>query len=101
MFIMPCERALWKVLPSIRKEIAIYLIREKKISRKKVARILCLTEPALCQYLNNKRGSIKFSKSQKKSIKIVAEQLLKEPVTKGIFMKNICYLCKAVRGCCK
>ncbi|VVB76168.1 Uncharacterised protein [Candidatus Tiddalikarchaeum anstoanum] len=100
MFRTHCEKALWKTLPSIRRELVSYLVKDKGIERKKVARIMGLTEPALCQYLKNKRGSVRFSKEQKKAIMKVGEELSKEKIGKNVFMNRICDLCKIMRmGC--
>ena len=53
---MPQEIEVWYVLPAIRKEIAGCLIDIHGFSQKKVAEILGVTEAAVSQYVNNKRG---------------------------------------------
>ena len=50
----PCEIIGWTVLPSMRRELTIYLVKEKNFSRKKVCKVLDLTPSALSQYLSGK-----------------------------------------------
>jgi len=57
----PCERIIWDILPSIRKEFARSLIRNHNLNQKRVAEILKLTPPAVSQYLSNKRGGIEIT----------------------------------------
>lgn len=96
----PCETALWKVLPSIRKELVTYLVEEKKIQRKKVSKMLGVTEPAISQYLKNKRGNIKFTNKQKIEIKKVGDDLVKN-YSKKKFVKCMCKLCSCMEVGCK
>ena len=100
MFKTPCEIALWKVLPSIRKELVIYLVTEKNIARKKVAKILDITLPAICQYIKNKRGKFKFNKKQLIEIKKVGDDLIKNNSKKNL-MKCMCKLCSFMKVGCK
>lgn len=100
MFKTPCETALWKVLPSIRKELVIYLVDDKKLPRKKVSKIVGVTEPAISQYLKNKRGKIKFTTNQKKEIKKVGDKLA-DDYSKKKFVKCMCKLCSCMGVGCK
>ncbi|MBN1923205.1 MAG: XRE family transcriptional regulator [Nanoarchaeota archaeon] len=100
MFRTPCETALWKTLPSIRKELVKYLVTEKRMERKKVAKILGITESAISQYLKDKRGSIKFTKKQLEEIKKVGDDLVKDN-SKDKFAKCMCNLCTCVGVGCK
>ena len=57
----PCEMIGWIVLPSIRRELTVYLIKEKKIPRKKVGETLDLTPAALSQYIKENCSRLSFN----------------------------------------
>lgn len=60
MKIQPQEIEVWYVLPSIRRAICRGLVK-LGMSQREVARMLGLTEPAVSQYLGNKRAAkVKF-----------------------------------------
>ncbi|MBN2367512.1 hypothetical protein JXC34_00710 [Candidatus Woesearchaeota archaeon] len=52
----PQEVQVWFVLPALRKEYVLAM-KKKGLKQKEIASILGLTEPAVSQYLKNKRGS--------------------------------------------
>ncbi|MEM3396743.1 MAG: transcriptional regulator [Thermoplasmata archaeon] len=53
---VPCEDAVWEILPAIRRELAISLIKEHSLTQRDTAKILGLTEAAVSQYISSKRG---------------------------------------------
>lgn len=57
---LPCERAIWYVLPRIRADIAKELVRGG-MSQREAAEKLGVTAAAVSQYLNKKRGSVRES----------------------------------------
>ncbi len=58
---MPQEIEVWYIIPGIRAEFAKSL-SSKGLPQKQIAKMLGITEPAVCQYLKNKRAStLKFS----------------------------------------
>ena len=62
MAVLPHELQVWYVLPALRKEIALALIKNHKLPQKKVAQIMGLSEAAVSQYMSSKRGNnMKFS----------------------------------------
>jgi predicted transcriptional regulator len=88
----------WTVLPSIRRELTIYLANEKKIPRKKICKILDLTPAALTQYVKGKRGKgIKLTKKQKQRIHSMADSLFKGKKSKKKFILKACEVCKIMR----
>ena len=98
MFKTPCEIALWKKLPSIRRELVIYLVKDKTINRKRVAELLGITESAISQYLKNKRGSMKFTKKELVEIRKAGDEILKKGgSSEKIFTKYICKLCNCMK----
>ncbi|MEM4260246.1 MAG: helix-turn-helix domain-containing protein [Candidatus Woesearchaeota archaeon] len=52
---MPQEIEVWYVFPALRRELARAL-KEKGLSQSEIAKKLSITESAVSQYLNNKRG---------------------------------------------
>lgn len=54
---IPCEVVVKDILPMIRRELSIILVREHGMSQTTVARRLDITDAAVSQYLRAKRGS--------------------------------------------
>jgi predicted transcriptional regulator len=93
--LMPQEIEVWYLIPSLRKEFAKIFIKDYDLSQKKVAKILGITEAAISQYLNSKRGSeTKFSRKEKEKIKKAADKIMKNPEE---FMKILYDLCTSLR----
>lgn len=87
----PCEIISWQVLPAVRREIAGYLVNEKKITRKATAAKLGLTEAAVCQYLKGKRGGIhKFNEHDLVKIREMADMM----ITNDKGLESMCVVCK-------
>ncbi|MFH1664496.1 MAG: hypothetical protein ABH986_06890 [archaeon] len=102
----PCEIIGWTILPSIRRELTLYLIKEKKMQRKKVCEMLDLTPAALSQYVKGKRGKgIKLTKEEKKKIHEMGDYLTARKQNKKNFVSQSCEICKVMRkkksGCCE
>ncbi|MBU2100791.1 transcriptional regulator [Candidatus Micrarchaeota archaeon] len=94
----PCEIIGWTVLPSIRRELTLYLVEEKKIERKKVCNILDLTPAALSQYLKGKRGKgVNLTRKQKEKIHKMADSLFKGKKSRKKFILKACEVCKIMR----
>jgi predicted transcriptional regulator len=53
---VPCENIIWRVLPAIRKEFSINLMKNYGLNQKQVAELIGITPAAVCQYLSDKRG---------------------------------------------
>ena len=89
--VFPCEIISWQVLPAVRREIAIYMVNDRNVSRKEVAEKLRLTEAAVCQYLKHKRGgSHKFSDKDLKKLKKMSDLML----LTGKPFEGMCVVCK-------
>ncbi len=73
---LPQEVTLYYLIPSIRREMSLYL-KEKGFSNKKIAEILNITPSAVSQYLKNKRSKFYFDENFKKKIYQKTEMLLK------------------------
>ena len=67
--ILPQELEVWKVIPAIRKEIVVNL-EKKGMKHKDIAERLGITNPAVSQYLKEKRGcDVSFTKEIKEEIR--------------------------------
>jgi len=65
----PQEVVVWYVLPALRREFVISL-KENGLKQKEIASILGITEPAVSQYIKNKRGgNVALSKDIRDNIK--------------------------------
>ncbi len=55
-----CEEVIWTVLPVIRKEFSMILMKNYDLNQKQIAEILDITPAAVCQYFSNKRGYLEM-----------------------------------------
>jgi len=64
----PCEIIVWKFLPALRRELVKVMIKNG-VKRKDIAEMFGITESAVSQYLNSKRGmGFMFTEDMKKEI---------------------------------
>ncbi|MGM5484747.1 MAG: transcriptional regulator [Nanobdellota archaeon] len=78
--LLPQEIQVWYVIPVIRKELSKFLVKDQGITQKKAAEMLSLTEGAVSQYLNSKRGTkIKFNDKILDEIKASAKRISQKP----------------------
>ena len=76
---MPQEIEVRYILPAIRRELAKIFIQEHRLSQKKAAKILGLTEAAVSQYQHSKRAKeVVFSGSVTEEIKKSAKVILSD-----------------------
>ncbi len=89
----PQEIEVWLILPAVRRQFVIHL-KSYGLKQKDIAKIMGITEPAVSQYLNNKRGeSIEFGKIINSQIKESATL-----VSKGSnFMEELQKIMKLVK----
>lgn len=104
---MPQEIEVWYLIPALRREIARIFIEDNKLTQKKTAEILGVSEAAISQYFKFKRAKeIKFSKKELIEIKKVAGKIIDNPnsVMEGLYdlsilfrkSKTICELHRAM-----
>ena len=75
----PPEVEVWYILPAIRKEIALGLIK-KGLSQKDIATILGVTEASISHYKKNKRAKEEVLTSEVKSLALEAtNNIVKNP----------------------
>ncbi|MFC2162602.1 transcriptional regulator [Candidatus Altiarchaeota archaeon] len=91
---LPCENALWYVLPQVRADIARELVKAG-MKQKDIASLIGVTPAAVSQYLNKKRaGKIKTSKEYMEKIRESAKRI-KESDQEMEIMNIVCSCCKA------
>ena len=94
---LPCEHALWYVLPQIRAELASELVKAG-LSQKQAAEKLGLTPSAVSQYLHKKRGGKTKELSQyRKLIEKTAKRIQKES-KEEVIAQLICNCCTGARS---
>ena len=76
MSVLPQEIQVWYIIPALRRELARVLIEEHGLAQRKVASILDVSEGAVSQYLNSKRGvSLAFDIDVLAEIKLAASRI--------------------------
>jgi len=93
---LPCEDAIWYVLPQIRADLAKELVK-KGVAQKDIADLLDITPSAVSQYINKKRaGKVKMPANYPKMIAEEAAELKDSEDTTQV-MKLLCKCCMASR----
>ena len=89
---LPCEQALWYVLPQIRAELAMELVKQG-LSQREAADALGITPAAVSQYLHKKRGEkTKVTVQDRKMIKEAAREIKTAPKEEAV-SRLICRCC--------
>ncbi len=92
----PCEIVVWYVIPAIRSELAKELLN-LGMKQKDVSELMDITQPAVSQYITDKRGSgIKLDNHVKTMIKDFAFELSTGESTKADLISRTCMICKQV-----
>ncbi len=92
----PCEIVVWYVIPAIRSELAKELLN-LGMKQKDVSEIMDITQPAVSQYITDKRGSgIKFDENVKGMIREFAYELSIGESNKADLISRTCVICKNV-----
>jgi len=93
--VMPQEIEVWYLIPSLRKELTLALVK-KGMKQRHVSHALGITESAVSQYIKSKRAQeLKFSRKELKEIESAAEYIREDPDTA---MKHIINLTTKFRG---
>ena len=93
----PCEIVVWYVIPAIRSELAKELLN-LGMKQKDVSELMDITQPAVSQYITDKRGSgIKLDEDVRGMIKDFARQLSEGEATKADLIPRTCNICKNVK----
>lgn len=94
----PCEMVVWYVIPAIRSELAKDLLT-LGMKQKKISELMDITQPAVSQYITDKRGSgIEFSDEVNNLIQSFAQDLYDENATKFDIIPRTCNICKKIKA---
>ena len=94
---LPCEMAVWYVLPVVRKDLAKELAKSK-MSQRKIASLFGVSEAAISQYIQGKRGrGIRLGKMAYSSVEDLAKDILKEDMGAEKIAERICYICMVAK----
>lgn len=89
-----CERALWYILPAVRRQVAIILKEKYGMSQKKIAKVLGLTEAAVSNYIRRKRGSkMRLEKNVIEKLDSLCEEIVSGARN---FEDCVCEICRLV-----
>lgn len=98
---LPQEIEVWDVLPAIRKAFAQIFVHEHRLSQKKTAALLQLTEPAVSQYLQDKRArNLILDESIRNEIKISAKKIISNNALLFRELRRICDLDEVKKVVC-
>ena len=92
----PCEIVVWYVIPAIRSELAKELLN-LGMKQKDVSELMDITQPAVSQYITDKRGSgIKLDERVRGMIHAFARKLSDREATKPHSISTTCKICNNV-----
>ena len=92
----PCEIVVWYVIPAIRSELAKDLLA-LGMKQKDVSELMDITQPAVSQYITDKRGSgIELSSDVKDMVNELAIQLHNGEAKKTEIISRTCSICKNI-----
>ena len=92
----PCESVVWYVIPAIRSELAKELLN-LGMKQKDVSELMDITQPAVSQYITDKRGSgIKLDEDVRQMVKDFAFELSTGESSKADLIPRTCSICKNV-----
>lgn len=92
----PCEIVVWYVIPAIRSELAKELLN-LGMKQKDVSELMDITQPAVSQYITDKRGSgIKLDDDVRQMIKDFALELSTGESSKADLIPRTCSICRNV-----
>ena len=93
----PCEIVVWYVIPTIRSELAKELLN-LGMKQKEISELLDITQPAVSQYISDKRGhGIKFNPETQELIKVFAKDLMDGKLDQSGIISRICDVCRKVK----
>jgi predicted transcriptional regulator len=98
----PCETIVAAFLPAIRSLLARELVETHSMSQVKAAEMLGTTQPAISQYLTQKRGdklteTIRTMPEVEQAVQDVVKTLLSKESSSGEAVGTICNICMTLR----
>jgi len=94
----PCEIVVWYVIPTVRSILAKELFN-LGMKQREISELLDITQPAVSQYLSDKRGGreVELSDEIKKMIKELAFNLKEGFASQPDIIAEICEICRKTR----
>jgi predicted transcriptional regulator len=93
----PCEIIVWNVVPIIRKEFALNLIKDHGLNQRTVADKLGITESAISRYVSGKRGVLEITDDEiLKEIMKSTKRIASENRSKVI--EETCRICRIMKA---
>jgi predicted transcriptional regulator len=94
----PCEIVVWYVIPTIRSELSKELLN-LGMKQKQISEVLDITQPAVSQYISDKRGhGIKFEPEVQDIIKDFARDLVEGKAGQRDIIPKMCEICKKIKA---
>jgi predicted transcriptional regulator len=95
----PCEIVVWYVIPTVRSLLAKELF-SLGMKQREISELLDITQPAVSQYLSDKRGGreVQFTDEINKRIKELAFQLKEGLAGEEDIIANVCEICRKIRA---
>lgn len=94
----PCEIVVWYLIPGIRSVLAKELF-SLGMKQKEISAVLDITQPAVSQYLSDKRGNeVGFCDEILEMIKDLAYDLKNEKVDKRELIPRMCEICRRTKA---
>ncbi len=98
----PCEAIVTIILPAVRSLLAQELINHQGFSQIEVARLLGTTQPAISQYLSQKRGDqltnlLESSSVVRLAIRRASKRILESPFSSVDGIRIFCELCSVLK----
>ncbi|MDR2966619.1 MAG: transcriptional regulator [Methanobacteriaceae archaeon] len=94
----PCEIVVWYIIPGIRSVLSKELFK-LNMRQKDISELLEITQPAISQYLSDKRGNeIEFNDEICKMIRELAIGLKKGEISKIDMIPEMCQICRKVKS---
>ncbi len=79
MYLLPQEVEVWYIIPTIRRCLALELVKTHGLTLEKTGEIIGVSKSAVSQYINKKRAEkIKINKEMINEIKKSAEKITKK-----------------------
>ena len=93
----PCEIVVWYVIPSIRSKLAKELLN-LGMKQKDISQLLDITQPAVSQYISDKRGhEIDFDPQVEQYIKDMAREMKNGELQPIDLIPKFCHICKTIK----
>lgn len=90
----PCEIVVWYIIPGIRSILAKELFN-LGMKQKEISGMLDITQPAVSQYLSDKRGNeVGFNDEIVEMTKELAHDLKNEKISQIDMIPRICEICR-------